>query len=240
MAAPVTEAAIEKIRQLIISGRLAPGSRLPAEAVLAQDLGLSRGTVREAVRALVATRVLDVRRGDGSYVTSLRPELLLEGMAFAADLMQDEAFLELVEVRRVLEPAATALAAVRAMPANLAALAATLDRMRASAHDYEALVGHDAHFHELVAQAAGNSTMASMLSGLSGRTQRSRVWRGIMEADAIRLTIAEHERIYAALLARDPELSHAAALVHVATTQSWLRRVLGGDEPQDSTPNATA
>lgn len=226
MAAPVTEAAIEEIRQLIMTGRLTPGARLPAEAVLGQDLGLSRGTVREAVRALVTARVLDVRRGDGTYVTSLRPELLLEGIGFAVDLMQDESLLELVEVRRVLEPAATVLAALRASPSELAAIGACLGRMR-EAEDHEELVRYDAEFHDLVAGASGNSTMASMLSGLSSRTLRGRVWRGIMEADAMSRTLAEHERIYAALEAGDHVLSHAAALVHVCTTEDWLRRLLG-------------
>lgn len=95
MAAPVTEAAIAKIRELIIAGELRPESRLPPEAELADRLGVSRGSAREAVRALVTARVLDVRRGDGTYVTSLRPQLLLEGIGFAVDMMRDDSALEL-------------------------------------------------------------------------------------------------------------------------------------------------
>ena len=68
MGAPLTEAAIQQVRDLIAVGQLAPGAKLPPEAELAEMLGTSRGTVREAVRALVTTRVLDVRRGDGTYV----------------------------------------------------------------------------------------------------------------------------------------------------------------------------
>jgi len=88
MAAPLTEAAIERVRHLIAAGELVPGQRLPPEAELAESLGTSRSTVREAVRALVTARVLDVRRGDGTFVTSLRPELLLAGIGAAADLLQ--------------------------------------------------------------------------------------------------------------------------------------------------------
>src|SRR5918992_5507357 len=97
VAAPLTEAAIEKIRRLIIDGELGPGSRLPPESVLAERLGLSRSSAREAIRSLVTARVLDVRRGDGTYVTSLRPQLLLEGIGFAVELMRDESTLELIE-----------------------------------------------------------------------------------------------------------------------------------------------
>src|ERR1044071_5377624 len=90
LSAPLTEAAIQQMRAMIATGRLSPGSRLPAESERAAELGASRNTVREAVRAMVTARVLDVRRGDGTYVTSLRPELLLEGIGFAADLLQQE------------------------------------------------------------------------------------------------------------------------------------------------------
>src|SRR3954452_9057538 len=123
VSAPLTEAAIQEIRAMIASGRLSPGSRLPSESELATELGAAGDTVREAVRALVTARVLDVRRGDGTYVTSLRPELLLAGIGAAADLMQDDFTLELLEVRRLLEPAATAIAARRITAETLDELA---------------------------------------------------------------------------------------------------------------------
>src|SRR5687767_15678388 len=129
MASSLTETAIEKVRELIASGHLAPGERLPPETELAEALGTGRNTMREAVRALVTARVLDVRRGDGTFVTSLRPELLLAGIGAAADLLQGRFTLELVEVRRILEPAATRLAATRISDTTLAELDACLHRM---------------------------------------------------------------------------------------------------------------
>ncbi len=221
----MTEAAIERIRELIGTGGLPPGARLPAEAELAGQLGASRNTVREAVRALVTARVLDVRRGDGTYVTSLRPELLLEGIAFAADMLQPDFSLELIGVRRILEPAATALAARHADEDALAELAECLQRMR-DAGSQDVLVQHDADFHARVASASGNATLASMLAGVSGRTQRARIWRGIVDTDAIGRTIAQHEDILRALEARDPTLAEATALVHVSTTEAWLRQII--------------
>jgi GntR family transcriptional repressor for pyruvate dehydrogenase complex len=225
VAASLTEAAIDKIRRLIIDGELGPGSRLPPESDLAERLGLSRSSAREAVRGLVMARVLDVRRGDGTYVTSLRPQLLLEGIGFAVDLMRDESALELIEVRRLLEPAATALAAQRAGPVQLHAIGSCLARMR-SASDHEEFVRYDAEFHDLVHLASGNETLASMLRGVSSRSLRARVWRDILEAGASQRTIAEHERIYAALQMRDEASAEAAALLHVRSTETWLRQVL--------------
>src|SRR5215212_7885046 len=111
---------------MILAGDLKPGDRLPPEKELGEALGLSRSSLREAVKALTIIRVLDVRRGDGTYVTSLTPSLLLDAMSFVVDLHQDATVLELFEVRRILEPAAAALAAPRMTAADIAHLRALL------------------------------------------------------------------------------------------------------------------
>src|SRR4051812_36391155 len=106
----LTDRAIEQIRELIRSGALPPGSKLPPEQDLAAQLGLSRNLAREAVKALAVARVLEVRRGDGTYVTSLQPSLLLEGLGGAVDLLQGDsvALQDLMEGRRLPEPGAPA------------------------------------------------------------------------------------------------------------------------------------
>src|SRR5207245_9447568 len=111
----ITDAAIEKIKEMIVSGELRPGDRLPREADLAERLGLSRNSLREAVKALSLIHVLDVRQGDGTYVTSLEPQLLLETLSFVVDFHRDDSVRQFLEIRRVLEPAATELA-TRRMP----------------------------------------------------------------------------------------------------------------------------
>jgi GntR family transcriptional repressor for pyruvate dehydrogenase complex len=224
MAAPLIDQAIEHLRDLIVRGDLEPGSRLPREQELAVMLGCSRSTAREAVRSLVMARVLDVRRGDGTYVTSLRPELLLEGIGFAVDLMRDESLPELWEVRMLLEPAATAKAAETISEDRLAELGEILEQMRRCADDEAMLVRHDARFHELVAEAAGNSTIASLLGSMSSRTLRARAWRGIREAGAAASTVLQHAEILSALQARDPKMAHAAAVLHIGTSQAWFRQ----------------
>lgn len=225
MSAPLTEAAIRQLREMIGAGSLVPGAKLPPEAELAVELGTSRNTVREAVRGLVMAGVLDVRRGDGTYVTSLRPEQLLDGIGAAAELMADDFSLELVHVRRILEPAATSLAALRIDDETISELEVLLGKMR-SAESQEVLVQMDSDFHAVVAAASGNATLASMLAGVSIRTTRSRIWRGIIEDDAKAKTVAQHAEILRALRQRDPVLGEAAAIVHVATTEESLRRMM--------------
>ncbi|GAA2519297.1 FadR/GntR family transcriptional regulator [Streptomyces gobitricini] len=218
----VTDEAIERIKGMIVSGALRPGDRLPKESELAAELGLSRSSLREAVRALSLIRVLDVRQGDGTYVTSLDPQLLLEALGFAVDFHRDDTALEFVAVRRVLEPAATALAASRITDAGLDALTGRLEAL-GEQPSVEQLVAADLEFHRSVAGAAGNAVLCSLLEGLSGPATRARIWRGLVLEDAVGRTLDEHRAILAALRARDAEAARSWATVHVAGVEQWLR-----------------
>src|SRR5918992_442092 len=125
----VTDEAIEKIKGMIVSGEMRPGDRLPREADLAERLGLPRNSLREAVKALSLIRVLDVRQGDGTYVTSLAPGLLLDALSFVVDFHRDDTVLEFLEVRRILEPAATAMAATYMADEQIAGLRKVLGQL---------------------------------------------------------------------------------------------------------------
>lgn len=232
----LTDKAIARIRELIQSGELAPGAKLPPEQQLASELGLSRNLTREAVKALVVARVLEIKRGDGTYVTSLEPALLLESLGSAVELLRGDTLLELTEVRRLFEPVATALAATRVSDEGLAQIRRHLDAMRQARDDVELLNEHDVAFHRAVITAAGNATLVTLLEGISSRTVRARVWRGLVDDHAGDRAIAEHQAIYAALAARDAPLAQAAALMHVSTTEQWLHEHLEGEEPVQNGP----
>ncbi|MCQ9129639.1 MULTISPECIES: FadR/GntR family transcriptional regulator [Streptomyces] len=229
----LTDRAIDQLRELILTGALPPGSKLPPEPDLAAQLGLSRNLAREAVKALAVARVLEVRRGDGTYVTSLQPSLLLAGLGGAVELLQGDAVAlkDLMEVRRLLEPLATALAAVRISDGQLAEVEGHLDAMREAREDVERLNAHDAAFHRAVIAATGNETLLALLEGISGRTLRARIRRGLVDSQAAGRTLAEHEAIFDALSARDAALSQAAALLHVSNTERWLKEHLRSGAP---------
>src|SRR3954470_22738952 len=108
----LSDDAVGAIKSMILDGRLRAGDRLPIERELAAELGVSRGTLREAVRSLTMIGVLDTRQGDGTYVTSLEPHLLLGSLAITIDLHQDSSELFLLETSRALESHATSRAAV--------------------------------------------------------------------------------------------------------------------------------
>jgi GntR family transcriptional repressor for pyruvate dehydrogenase complex len=131
-----------------------------------------------------------------------------------------------MEVRRMLEPAATGLASLRISDAQIEELGKLLERMQTARDDAEELIQADVAFHRLVIASTGNETLTSLLDGLSGRTVRARVWRGIVEGNVTQATLEEHRAIFSALKARDPFLATSAALLHVNTSESWLRALL--------------
>ncbi|MDQ4215745.1 FadR/GntR family transcriptional regulator [Microbacterium capsulatum] len=219
----VTDEAIEKIKAMIVSGELGPGDRLPPEKELAERLGLSRNSMREAVKALEVIRVLDVRRGDGTYVTSLEPHLLLEAISFVVDMHDDDSLLELFAVRRMLESQATGLAATHGDEAAIAELQQEIDAVDADV-SLDDLVAHDMRFHHEIARMTGNGYLASLIDSLSSQTVRARIWRGLTEEGAVERTLSEHRAIADAIAQHDPALATSLATAHIAGVERWLRQ----------------
>ena len=225
----VTDEAINSIKQMIVTGELHPGDRLPREGDLAARLGLSRSSLREAVKALALIRVLDVRQGDGTYVTSLDPALLLETMGFVLDLHQDASVLEFFEVRRILEPAAAARAAVRMSAGEIDVLRKLLDDL-GPAPSVEDLLASDVEFHRLIAVGSGNRALASIIDSLRQPTYRARIWRGLTQSDAVERTLAEHHAILDAIERSEPDVARSWATVHIAGVERWISAALGSVE----------
>jgi len=212
--------------QLLTSGELGPGDRLPNERDLALRLALSRSTVREAIRGLEMMRVLQVRHGHGIFVTSLDASLLLEATGFAVQLMRDHEVLDLFEVRASLEGAAAGLASARITDEQLRTLVRRLEELDAASTADE-LLAADIAFHACIAAGAHNVVLASLLDTFSTRTYRARhLNAGLGLDEALVRSRLSHRRIYEAVAARDPEAARATASVHVANLAGWLRNVL--------------
>lgn len=212
---------------MILTGELAPGEKLPPESDLAAKLGLSRTSLREAVRALTLLGVVDTRQGDASYITSLGPELLLGALGLAMDLQREDSMADLVGVRRILEPAATALAATRISTDEMDQVR-SLTRPGLSKEDAREQVELDWQFHHAIARASGNEMLVALLDGLTAPTMRMRIWRGLSVPGALERTLVEHQAIVEALESHDEGLAHAAATVHVAGLETWVRSLAPG------------
>ncbi|MET0417496.1 MAG: FadR/GntR family transcriptional regulator [Actinoplanes sp.] len=215
----LTDTTIAELRRMIRSGELPPGARLPPEKQLAAQFGISRGGVREAVKVLEAAHVLVVRRGDGTYVTGLEPRALLSCVGPAVELLRGDALPQVAEVRKLLEPAATGLAARRITDRQLASVAGALRDMRAASGDPDLLLRADVAFHRAAVAGTGNDTLIALLDGLSGGAVRARRWRGMALHGLVGAAIDEHRVIYDALRAHDPLLAQSAVLLHLTTPE---------------------
>jgi DNA-binding FadR family transcriptional regulator len=198
---------------------------LPSEPKLAEQFGVSRSSLREAIRALAQARVLDVRRGDGTYVSSLEPEQLLSDLPFALDLMQDANLIEAFEVRRLLEPAATSLAALRITDEQVAELRASLERMR-GVDVVEEFIALDLEFHNKIISCTGNVMLSYLVAAIAGCSLRARIWRGLALGGVCTFTLEQHGHIVNALALRDPGLASAASAIHVSASEQWLREAI--------------
>ncbi len=230
MSASQTDVVVDGIKRRISEGRFPPGSRLPTEHELSGELGVSRGSLREGVRALAIMGVLEPRQGDGTYVTSLGPEVLLAPMNFLVELHPDSALADLHNVRRVLEMEAAARAATNIEATQLQRandVLITVDGLltQAAHTDYTRFINADIEFHRLIAHASGNATLEALVEALASHTVRARMWRAISDKGALSRTHAEHRAILDALTARDPEAARAWATVHIAGVEQWLASV---------------
>ena len=155
------EQVADKLREMIIQESLKTGAKLPAEAELMERFGVSRSTVREAVKILQTEHIVDIRQGQGTFLCAM-PGLASDplGLRFAD---QEELIAQLLETRLLIEPNVAALAAVRRQEKQLAAMKTLLDRMDNAYLHGEDYTPYDFEFHSMIAQCTGNDVMMRLL-----------------------------------------------------------------------------
>ena len=201
--------------QEMILKHMQPGMKLPAERQLADELKVGRPAVREAIKALEVLDVIERRRGDGNYVKSLAGL----GGGWATMVNHIEArfdMLELLEVRKMIEPAAAALAATRRTNRQLREIEIELLAQEARPDDHAVLERHDYLFHEAIIRAAGNQVLADTIRFLSPMLQKSRRITGRTTPDIPKI-IKQHRTIYEAIRLGEMELAQLAMKDHLQT-----------------------
>ena len=164
-----------QVLSLIREKQLRPGDKLPPERELAAMMHVSRPSLREALRALSLINVVEIRQGDGTYVTSLKTELLVAHLDFVFSL-EDATFLQLFEARRVLEVGIVMLAAERITDAEIAELEDILAIAARNVKNHEIFVEADITLHEKIVAAAQNPMLCRFMTSVSqlGRASRRR------------------------------------------------------------------
>lgn len=215
---------VAHVRRLIDRGALQPGARLPPERELAQQVGVSRPTVRAGLRTLAALGVVRSRRGSGTYIPEGPPTLGAEALSFLAALHRftvDDVY----EARRILEVGAAGLAAERATPDQMATLADEVAGLFASLNERQVFLVHDINFHRSVAAASANPIVASLVEMVASLYYERRRTTAERAADRdLRDAANAHRRIYQAIRARDVEGARRAMNDHLLQARSYQAR----------------
>ncbi len=215
----LTESAIQAIRTEITSGRWAVGEQLPNEAGLSAQLGVSRGTVREAVRALVAQGMLETRQGSGTYVRSTADTVR------SLDRIRHTSLRDRFETRALLETEAARLAAQRVTPKVIAQLEKLLDaRVKRPDMDRATFVARDFAFHEAIVAASGNSALAEVYAFFSASIRDS--IEATLDGGLPEPSDDAHRKIVEAIASGDPDKAGATVRRFMAPLIEELERLL--------------
>jgi GntR family transcriptional repressor for pyruvate dehydrogenase complex len=221
---------VEHVRRLIERGRLRPGDRLPGERDLAQELGVSRPSVRSGLEALESMGVVVTRRGAGTFIADGPPDLGAEPLSLLASLHRFTPG-EMFEARLVLEVGVAGLAAQHAEGEPLAAMAEEVTEMFAAAEDPAAFLRHDVRFHRAVAAGCGNRVLAALMEMVAAQFYELRR-ETVERARNLRASAEMHRRIFRAIRARDAEAARLAMTEHLlrARHAQDLEAKAGGTE----------
>jgi DNA-binding FadR family transcriptional regulator len=196
----------------IVSGRILPGRILNGEIEASERLHVSRTAYREAVRILAAKGLVESRPKLGTRVSESRDWHLLDPdvISWIFSSNPDESLLSgLFELRTIVEPAATALAATRRSETQLRSLRQSLDRMAEHTLAIDEGRQADREFHSVLLEASGNPFLASLTSSVAAAVSWTTVFKQ-RKGPLPRDPVPDHERVYEAVAAKDSEAAHAA------------------------------
>jgi DNA-binding FadR family transcriptional regulator len=206
--APLLHVSVQQsLKQFINDNRLAGGDPLPPEAALAKALGVSRNSVREAVKGLESLGILETRRGVGVFVQDFSLEPLLEHLTYGLDRGVRE-IADILEVRRSLEVAMVECAMARLTKADLTMLRGTVDAMRAHAERGESFAVEDRAFHNQLFRALENRVMLRLIDVFWLAFHKASGFFDMENPDPM-ATWQDHADILAAVEADDPEAARA-------------------------------
>lgn len=229
----LTEAIVDAIRAHVQERGLRPGDRLPSERELAEALGVSRASAREALRVLESQGYVRIVNGLGAFVHQPFESRILHCRVPAQD--RQDALLQMLEVRRVLEGLAIELAARRATPDDLRAIGEALaakQRRLAAGEDDSA---EDQAFHHAIYAASHNEFLTALIESVSGLWRE--FWEYPMDQRAFSLSTASlHVDLYEALSAREPTRARAVFERFVSVMDDWVRGRCGASTGAAATP----
>ena len=208
------EQIVKQIEESILKGALKAGDQLPAERELAQQFGVSRTAVREAVKTLREKGLVESYSGRGTFITNGTSQAIKQSLDFMMRIGQQDGLAQLAEVRQILEPEIAALAASRVQEQHLAMMREAVAVMDEALRDPDAYIEADLDFHLSLAEAAENPIILSLIDSIVGllREQRLRIFYVDGGPDRGQY---HHKRILEAVEQRDEDRARDAMRAHL-------------------------
>jgi GntR family transcriptional regulator, transcriptional repressor for pyruvate dehydrogenase complex len=219
----VSSSVVDHLRELVSSGQLGPGDRLPAERDLAERLGVGRNSIREALRELQMLGLVEARRGAGTFVRAADPSSLMAPFQTVISL-SDAAVDDVMEFRRAFEPEVAALAARHATDGDIADLQSALRRFDQAVASDDRPYGADVDFHEVVARCTGNPLIMAVQHALAQlfAEMRSRLSDSSYQPD--NRAARGHQALFGAIVAGDPDAARDVMRQHLDEVEESLGR----------------
>ena len=212
----------DQIFELIIKTPIPVGQKLPNEFGLGERFGVSRSTVREAVRSLTSKGILEVRRGSGTYVASTTPieEDPLKIRSFAD---KEAIALDLVEVRLMIEPAMAEMAAMRATEEQITQILALCDAVEKKAEEGLNYINEDIAFHCYIAECSGNKIIEQLIPIIDTAVM---MFVNVTHKKLLHETIFTHRAVAEAIAEHDATGAKTAMTMHMAYNRDMIKKVL--------------
>jgi len=225
----ISQNIVEQIRETIISGRLKPGDRLPSEKDLSVEFGVSKASLREALRALEALGMLEVKQGmgGGAFVTEVDLETARNNM-FNYIFFQNPSIGEFTQLRAFIEPPVAEIAALKWTPADLDYLEDNLNRTREKMDSVPFYYELDTKFHHRIAQISGNRLICFVIDSLKNAIVQIKLQLELDRDFSIQVYKA-HMRLFDALRKRDPKQARAEMHRHIVEVDERMKHYCDGD-----------
>lgn len=226
----ITERAVEEIKRYLLSGELAPGDKMLTETEFAEQLGVGRSTVREAIRTLQAMGYVELRPGRGAFavITSPDDELSMRESAIRYFKGNQGSLNDFLEVRSLIEPYAAALAAARADDEARETLQKILIRFADAAKhdpDHAELAQLELEFHSTIVAVSGNKMLNSIFRQLC-RMFAVYSENSFTAYNSLEATMLEHTDIVEAILRHDPDAAEQKMRMHISISTQNMKNAI--------------
>lgn len=225
----VSEEITEYLKDQILRRQLKPGAQLPSEERMAESMGVGRGTIREALRVLLYLGLIE-RRNNGTYVTD-PSDNDLDKAGIAQQVNRQRNLIEIIELRKVIEPALAAFAAERSDEEDLEELRLHCERMEKERDDIESFIEDDNQFHLRIFQAARNYTLEEILKNVQTLLKDNQGLVIRQSPSIVPRSIDYHCRIYEAISAGDAEVARQTMADHMNDIDQEMHRILRTRKP---------